>query len=621
MVVEKIRKKIHKNRPRMSKPKVTFDRFGQLLFTFKEATKLALRVNKKLLIAIFVLNAIWGFTAAPGFYLEKLVIDTLIENIGAVDIRPAVITVGILVGLRLLLELARNLLSRITIFLRNTMSRLFEAELTVIIGKKLAELDLGMIEDPEFKDKFDKIVNESGRRAWGLMVPLSDIPNYLIGFLSSVGLLIILHPLITLGVILVSLPQVLIDSKYIRKSYKLRTELSPLHRVWGWLNYFLIRNRNYMEMKILGLSDHLSKKLKGVQKEVLTKRIELSKKRQISRFGSYLPLTLYEFVVSVWLVFLVVTEKVTLGSFEMYLRALRSAGQNLTSLVSSFLEIYENYIYVSDLVWFLDLEPEIEGSKGIIEVGKYPKIEFKNVWFRYRDDQPWILKDLNIKVSSKENVALVGLNGSGKSTLIKLVARFYDPQKGKVEVDGVSMNKLNLTKWRKMLSILFQEFESYPFSARESIGYGDVGRMKYLGEIKTAAKKTGMHEFIEALPRKYSNPLDPVFEKGVRPSLGQAQRIGISRMLFRKNSGIVIMDEPTSSVDPEAEEKIFSELVNETKDKILIFVTQRFSTVRRADRILVMDEGKIIEDGSHEELMSNDGLYKKLFTLQAKAYM
>lgn len=242
------------------------------------------------------------------------------------------------------------------------------------------------------------------------------------------------------------------------------------------------------------------------------------------------------------------------------------------------------------------------------------------MWFKYRDGQPWVLKDINLVIKPRENIAVVGLNGSGKSTLIKLLARFYDPQKGEILVDRKNLQTYNLHSWRKNLSVLFQEFESYPFSAMESIGYGDVERLGSLEEIKNAAEKTGMHEFIENLPLKYKNPLDPVFEKGVRPSAGQAQRIGISRMLFRKNSNVVIMDEPTSSVDPEAEEKIFKELIRVTKNKILIFVTQRFSTVRLADRIMVVDKGKVTEEGTHDSLMKLDKKYAKLFTLQAKAY-
>lgn len=615
MVLERIKKGL-------PKPKITFGRLGQLIFTFKEITKLAFRINKKLLIFTFALNAIWGFSAAPGFYLEKLILDRLVESIGNPNWQPIVYAIGLLVGLRLLLELARNISSRIIGYMRRTMSRLFDAELNLLMGTKLAELDLATIEDPDFKDKFDKIERESGRRTWGLMMPLSDIPNYLVGFLSAVGLLILLHPLVALGVIVVSLPQFFIDSKYIKREYELRTSLSPLYRLWGWLTYYLVRNRNYMEMKMLTLSSYLGKKLKGIQKQVLDKRIALSKKRTISQFWSFIPLTLFELGISLWLIFLVIVREVTIGSFEMFLRALRSAESNLTGLVSSFLEIYENYAYVSDLVWFLNLEPAIEGkSRGIkLEKDKKYSIVMENVWFKYRKDQPWIIKNTGLKIEPGERIALVGENGVGKSTLIKLISRFYDPQKGSIFVGDNELSEIDLSDWRSRLGILFQKFENYPFSGRETIGYGDVARVRELPGIKEAARKTGIDEYIESLPLAWENPLAPEFEKGVNPSIGQWQRLGISRMLFRRDADIIIMDEPTSSVDPKAEEKIFNELLKKTRGKILIFISQRFSTVRRADRIMVMDKGRIAEDGTHEELMKKGGLYSELFSIQAKGY-
>ena len=604
------------------RPKITFGQLRQLIFTFKEVTKLALRINKKFLILAFLLNAIWGFLSAPGFYLEKLILDRLVENVGNPEWQKALYLIGILVTLRLLLELTRNILSRVSSFLRRTLSRQLDMEINVLTGKKLAELDLKLIEDPEFKDRYDKIERESGRRAWGLMMPLSDIPNYLVGFISSVGLLLLLHPLVSVGIIVVSIPQILIDRRYIKKDYELETTLSPLYRLWGLLSYYLKRNRNYLELKILKLSDYLAKRLRGTQKQILESWLGFQRSRELSRFWSLIPLSIFELGLSLWLVVLVIGKHITIGSFEMFLRALRNAQANLTGLVSSFLEIYENYIYVSDLVWFLNLKPKIEGERRGIALKKDKKysISFENVWFKYREDQHWIIKDLSLKIEPGERIALVGENGVGKSTLIKLVARFYDPQKGKILMGGKDLAKIDLADWRDRLGILFQQFEMYPFSAKETIGYGDVTRINEFEEIKESARRTGIDKYIENLPLAWENPLAPEFEKGVNPSIGQWQRLGVSRMIFRKNADLLIMDEPTSNVDPKAEEKIFNELLSQTSGKTLIFVSQRFSTVRRADRILVMDKGKITEQGTHEELMQKQGLYKELFSLQAKGY-
>jgi len=610
---------------KLPKPKITFDRLGQIIFTLKEVAKLTSTINRKLLFLAFFLNAIWGFLAIPGFYLEKLIIDKLVESIGSPDIYPVLYSAGILLMLALLLSLFRNILGSYTGFLRRVLSRYFDAELGVMIGQKLAELDMETLDDPVFQDRFSKVEKEYGRRAWGLMMPLSNIPNYLVGFISSVAILLILNPLIALGVILVSLPQIFIDSKYIKKGYEIWTKNSANRRVWGWLNMYLVRNRNFMELKLLNLSDYLAKRIRKISKAIIDERYKLNKKREFSRFGSIIPLTVFEFGVSLFLVFWVVIGRITVGSFQLYTRTLRNAEQNLASLVSSLLEIYENYIYVRDLVWFLNLKASIKSKRGSISADNIKdfSLEFKDVWFKYKKSQPWVLKGIDFKISPGERIAIVGPNGAGKTTLIKLITRFYDPQKGAILVDGKKLNEFNIKQWRDKFTVLFQQFEGYPFSVRESIGFGDIKRIKSIKGIKKAARETGIDEYVESLPLKYNNPLTARFEKGVQPSTGQWQRIGISRVLFRKDAKFIMLDEPTSNVDPEAEEKIFRLLEKKTRgeNKTLIFVTQRFSTVRAADRIMVVDDGEIIEQGTHKQLMAKKGKYAKMFTLQAQAYL
>jgi len=602
--------------------RLSFNRLGQIIFTIKEVTKLVFRVKPKLLIAVFILNAIWGFSAVPTFYLEKLIIDNLISSVSNPNWQKIFYKTLFLVGVALVVSLCRNVLSSINGFLRRNLSRYFDAELDALLGNKVSQLPLSTLENPEFRDRFDKVERESGRRAWQLMMPISDIPNYLVGFISATSVLIFVHPLISLGVLVASLPRIFVDSKFIKKEYELHTELAPKNRIWGWLREYLIRNRNFMEMRILGLSDYLTGKMRKVIKEILTKRERLSKKREFYGFISALPLTFYEFAVSAYLVFRVIVGRITVGSFQLYLRSLRSAEQNLTGLVSAFLDIYENYIYVTDLVWFLNLEDEeIDYGGRVIPAEKSLTIEFKDVWFKYQKDQDWIIKDVTFTISPGEKIALVGENGAGKSTLIKLLSGFYFPQMGEILIGGKKIEEVNLQEWRRKLAVLFQEFELYPFSVKEAIGYGDVERIDNLEEIKKAAEKTGVEEFIESLPRKYDTPLAPDLEGGVRPSIGQWQRLGVARVLFRKKAEVLILDEPTSNVDPIAEEKIFNELVRIVKGKILIFVTQRFSTVRIADRILVLDKGRLIEEGTHKDLMKLKGKYATMFRLQAQAYL
>jgi len=612
---------VGQSKKQISLPKISFGRFSQIFFTLKEALGLSYRIDPKLLITVLLLNAVRGLTVVPSFYIDKLLIDNLVSSIGNSDTFLLVRIVFFLLFLRFLLEFFRNALSSFLSYLRYMFSRKVTNQLDILIGEKISSLPLSTIEDPDFRDKFNKIERESGRRVWGLMMPISNIPNYLLGLVSSVGLLLLLSPYVVLGVIVFSLPTIMIDKKFIKKDYELHTKLSPLYRIWEWLSYYLSRNRNFMEMKVLGLSKYLAFKLRGLQDDEFKERVNLEKQRQKSRLLSLFPSSIFDFLVTLWTAYLVVLEKLTVGSFQMFLRALSNVSQNFTGLASSLLEVYENYIYMVDLVWFLNLKPDLEDVEpNKSAVGKIESVEFKNVWFKYRDDLNWVIKGVDIKIKKGEKIAVVGENGAGKSTLIKLLGSFYTPQKGEVLINGKSLKEVDRSSlWRKM-AVLFQDFELYPFSAREAIGFGDIERIGDQKGLKNAAKKAGISEFIESLPLKYENPIAPEFEKGVKPSIGQWQRFGIARMLFRKSADIFILDEPTSNVDPEAEEEIFTELSKITKDKILIFITQRFSTVRIADRILVVGGGKIIEEGTHKELMEKNDKYARMFNVQARAY-
>ncbi|MBM3209329.1 ABC transporter ATP-binding protein, partial [Candidatus Shapirobacteria bacterium] len=316
---------------------------------------------------------------------------------------------------------------------------------------------------------------------------------------------------------------------------------------------------------------------------------------------------------------LTISRAITVGSFQMYLQAIYSFQGSLTGLVSEFLDLYENFLFVTDLIWFINTEPKITSGKKKFPDRVRRGLEFRDVWFRYKPDQPWILKGINLQLAARENLAIVGENGAGKTTLIKLLCRFYDPQKGEILVDGINLKEFDRSSLWKNLTVLFQNFEGFPFTARESIGYGRVENVEDIALVTQSAKQSTIHEFIAGLPLRYENPLTTDFEKGVEPSGGQWQRIGLARVLFRR-AQVVILDEPTSNVDPKSEEEIFEKIMELTAKKNLILISHRFSTVRRANKICVIDKGQITEMGTHEELIKKRKLYAELFNLQAKAY-
>ncbi|MFC1727311.1 ABC transporter ATP-binding protein [Patescibacteria group bacterium] len=596
-------------------------RLSQAWFVFWQVFKLLWQVDSKALVLTIAINLIAGFLIYPSLRLEKAFIDGLIQNVGNDFWGQAGTWLVVLLSLRFAINVLTSILNSVGEYLRRKMSRIFSVHLNMLVAKKNADLDVAMLDSPEYRDKLSKIERESWRRAWDMIWPIGNIPAVMVGLISTLVIIFSFQPMISLVVFILSIPVLLIDSKYIKKEYRFSEKVSPLFRIRGWLFHYLLRPRNILEVKLLKLSLPFSKKVNKIQNNIFTQRFKIDREKTFWRIMASLPQTAFIFLTGVYLTSLVFAKKLTVGSVEMILRAIASFRRDLEGLVTNFLRLYENYLYVTDLVWLLSLKPTLEITKKgkKLDPKASPQIEFKNVWFRYTQKTPWILKDICLKVSPTQNLAIVGENGAGKSTLVKLICRFYDPQKGKILLNGIDLREYSIESLWENLSVLFQDFEVYPFSAQESIGYGDVNKLGNLDLIKKAAKKSEAHDFIQSLPLKYKNPLDPVFEKGIRPSIGQWQRIGLARV-FLKDARIVVLDEPTSNVDPRAEEEIFKKVIKHTRNEILILISHRFSTVRRADKIYVLDAGKIIEWGTHENLMEKDGKYAHLFNLQAAGY-
>lgn len=602
-------------------PKLQESRLGQVWFVFFQIVKLSWQISPKLLVFTILTNSLVGLLIYPTLRLEKAFIDGLIQNIGADLWGTAGKMIILILFLRFVVGIIQDILSRLGDFLRRMMSRIMSVYLTSLIAKKHVEVDVALIDDPKFQDKMSKIRRESSMRAWGMIWPLANTPMVLAGLLSTVFIIFSFNPLVTLVILFLSIPVFWIDAKFIREDYQFENKNTPLYRISGWLEHYLLRPRNILEIKLLRLAQPFSKRMMETYNQIFSGRLNLEKRKTFWKIVGSVPQNIFLLFFGIYVAFFVFAKKLTVGSAEMILRAINSFRENLTGLVRNFFELYENYLYVTDLVWLLSLEPKlVVDKKGRKVAEKFSQgIEFRNVWFRYGEKTPWVLKDINLKINPQENVAIVGENGAGKTTLVKLICRFYDPQKGKILLNGVDLKKYSIEDLWKNLSVLFQDFEVYPFTAKESIAYGDISKINRKDLIEKAAKRAKIDDYIKSLKLKYQNPLDPQFEKGVRPSMGQWQRIALAR-IFLKDAQIIILDEPTSHVDPKAEEEIFEEIISYFKKKMLFLISHRFSTVRRADKICVVDNGKIIESGNHDELMKLGGRYAQLFELQAKGY-
>ncbi|HUV42598.1 MAG TPA: ABC transporter ATP-binding protein [Patescibacteria group bacterium] len=606
---------------RVSLPKLQESRLGQVFFVFSQVIKLSWQISPRLLLLTLLTNTVVGILTYPTLRLEKAFIDGLINSIGTDFWGTSGKIVILILFLRFIVGIGQDIFYRTGEFLRRMMSEILSVYLLSLIAKKHVELDVSLIDDPEFQDKISKIRRESSTRAWGMIWPIASTPMVLAGLLSTIVIIFSFNPLVTLIILFLSVPVFWIDAKFVKEDYRFRNKIMPLYRISSWLEHYLLVPRNILEIKLLKLARPFSKRMMKIYNQIFSGRLNLEKRKTFWKITASIPQNIFLLIFSIYVAFFVFAKKLTVGSAEMILRAINTFRQNLTGLVKNFFELYENYLYVTDLVWLLSLKPKLaldrKGKKFPREISQ--GIEFRNVWFRYSNNSPWVLKNVNLGINPQENVAIVGENGAGKSTIVKLICRFYDPQKGKILLNGVELEKYSVEDFWKNLSVLFQDFEVYPFSAKESIGYGDITKINKSNLIKKAAKRAKIDDYIESLRLKYQNPLDPQFEKGIRPSMGQWQRIGLAR-IFLKDARVVILDEPTSHVDPKAEEEIFEEIINYSKEKILFLISHRFSTVRRADKIYVIDNGKIIESGNHDELIKLGGRYAQLFELQAKGY-
>jgi ATP-binding cassette, subfamily B, bacterial len=593
---------------------------NQLLFIFRYCGRLFWETDGWLFISLMIMNLVPSLVIVPNLLLDKLFFDTIVSNLN----KPLA---GSLIHLVVLIAIARfglATLSTLSGRLNGYYARKFYWKLyqksEVIIGKKYATVSVSQIEDPNFKDRYQKIDTESRNRLQSIAQDYILIPQYIIGIISSLSFFIIGQPLVIVFSLASLIPSILVDRKYIKIAYETESQLSPVHRKRGQYSGYLGRGRSYLESRLLNIHDYLGTRVHDLWEEIIGKRLQVEKHK---RTGEYLAgvvddATSYTFdgVFAIQ----ALLGKITVGTVQAYIRAISSFKNSVSNLTSSLLDLYENYLYVSDLVWFLHLENPYFNKQG----KKFPEkitqgYNFNNVWFKYPQSEDWILKGVSFTVDPQKNLAIVGKNGAGKTTLIKLLCGFYAPTHGEITFDGIKISDLNKPDYWKNLAILFQDFDGYGITARESIAVSHIDKVNETDEISSYAKLSEIDEWISGLPLKYDNPLTRDFVKGVNPSSGQWQRIGVARTLFKK-APIMVLDEPTSNVDPEAEEQIFNQILSIGAQRMIIFISHRFSTVRRADKIIVLDDGKIIETGNHEQLMHDNGEYARLFTLQAKNY-
>lgn len=490
-----------------------------------------------------------------------------------------------------------------------------------MILSKVSSLDMAYFEDSEFKSTLEKVRDSYTFRPLNMMDNLLFTFQGLVQMIASLIVLASLNIYLIFVVILVAIPEFINRAKQSQLAWGIWDANSPFRKKFWYVSSLLQERDAIKEMKIFKLPSYFLTELKSLHE----KFYQDNKNLAVKYLGINTLFNLFEgfaFIgILLYIIFQTIARRLTIGDISYYTSAATNFQNAIGGLFRNVVKLFEGSLYISSIFEVLDAKPKIKQVENPIEVklNRPPLIEFRNVRFTYQGSTKPILKNFDLVINPGEKIALVGENGSGKTTIIKLLCRFYDVDRGEILINGKNIKDLDLESWYKAVGVLFQDFVKYEYSAKENIFFGKVYEKMELKKIIDSAISSGADPFIKKLEQGYEQMLGRTFEGGIELSVGQWQRLALARGFFR-NAPILILDEPTASIDAKAEAEIFNRVEKLSKNKTVIIISHRFSTVRNADKIYVIDNGQIIESGSHKQLMEINGQYATLFNLQAKGY-
>jgi len=489
------------------------------------------------------------------------------------------------------------------------------------IIRKALSLDLSHFENAEYYDKLQNARREADFRGLEILNDGFFLIQNLITLLSFAALLVRFSPWLAIILFVATIPAFIAQSQLAELSFRVLSWRAPESRKLQYLEYLLTNSDAVKEVKLFGLGEPLLGRYADLFWKFMREDQVIAQKRSAASFGWGLLATLSYYGAYAWIVYNAVGSVITLGDMTLYLGIFRSSQSTFEAILLGLSSLYENGLFMSNLFAFLDLQPQM-----VVATAPHPTpraikrgIDFENVSFKYQGQKDWALRDVNLTINPREKIALVGPNGAGKTTLIKLLTRLYDPTEGAICLDGIDLRDYDIHELRQRIGVIFQDFVRYYLAAAENVGFGQIEELADRARIIGAAEKSGADALIAQLPQGYETTLGKWFSEGRDLSGGEWQKIALARA-FMRDCELLVLDEPTAALDAENEMRVFQQFRELTTDKMAVLISHRFSTVRMADRIFVIDDGRITEQGTHAALLAANGTYARLFTLQAESY-
>ena len=581
-----------------------------------------------------------GVIPASSAYLGKILINAVVDAIrinkdhlpnqvhlelpipGLGGGMTSVNKVVILAVLALVIAAVSSLMAMLRNISQQLLQERVQIRIQLMVMDHAAALDLPFFEDPASYDLLRRAQEDSRNRPVQMISGTFGLLQTSITFLSMILLLLGVSPLLAVIALVSPIPAFVADTRYSWWGYRIARWNSRLLRRMNYLVQLVTTDTYAKEVKLFGLGSYFIKRYGMLSDTYYERQRGQVIRRYVAGYFWGILTTIAGSVTYLYVALLAVAGRLTLGDLTLYTSAATAVQNSISSLLGGFSSMYEHNLYLSNLFTLLETPTAVTRAEHPRPMPKplRGEIEFQGVTFNYPGQKGQAIHDLSFRIGAGETVAVVGRNGAGKTTLIKLLCRLYDPSEGRILLDGIDVREFDPDELRAQVGAMFQDYVTYQATAKENIGLGSLPALEDDSAIATAAVRGGAEELVKGLPGEWETMLGKWFDEGVNLSGGEWQKVALSRA-FMRDVPILVLDEPTSALDAQAEFELFERLESLTSGRTAVYISHRFSTVRRADRILFLEHGTLVEEGTHEELTRLNGRYARLFQMQASAYL